>query len=191
MFSTLVTCTFLLTLVLVGVQADLTIFTPELVQCKDVLVTWTSTAPSYNLIVVPEDNPCDAIVKDLGDHDGTSMTWKVDIPKYSNVMFSLVDALGEEAWSGTMTVKDSDDASCLSSADSKPPPSEPTSSEPPSYTDTTSQDKYGTSDPPTPDPVVPVGAVNAGLTSGTPSARPFSGVTLAMTVLAAIAAFTL
>ena len=39
---------------------------------------------------------------DLGDHNGTSVTYKVAIPSGTQVQLSLEDAAGDEAWSGTV-----------------------------------------------------------------------------------------
>jgi hypothetical protein len=41
---------------------------------------------------------------DLGDHSGLSMTWKVNLPAGSNVVFSLLDSAEEEAWSGSVSL---------------------------------------------------------------------------------------
>lgn len=76
---------------------------------------------------------------DLGDHNGTSMTWKVTQPAGSKLVFSLEDAKGEEAWSGEasftflyistlyiitytrqVVVQKSDDTSCLKNLISTP-----------------------------------------------------------------------
>ncbi len=36
---------------------------------------------------------------DLGDHDGTTMTYSVALPAGQKVLLSLQDANGDEAWS--------------------------------------------------------------------------------------------
>ena len=37
---------------------------------------------------------------DLGDHDGTSFTWKANVAAGEKIQLSLEDGTGEEAWSG-------------------------------------------------------------------------------------------
>ncbi|PCH42188.1 hypothetical protein WOLCODRAFT_137753 [Wolfiporia cocos MD-104 SS10] len=116
MFTTLVSVALFSSLAIRGARADFDIDTPTLTQCEDVTVTWDSTnSPPYNLIVVPSDDVCGDELADLGDFNGTSATWKVNIAAGTAVTFSLQDATGDEAWSGSMTIQGSSDSSCLNS----------------------------------------------------------------------------
>ena len=40
---------------------------------------------------------------DLGDHNGLSMTWKVNLAAGTKVMLSLEDGSSDEAWSGDVS----------------------------------------------------------------------------------------
>jgi hypothetical protein len=115
MFATLLTLALFAAPTLKGVAA-FSINTPELVQCGSAHITWDASKGPYNLIVVDSADPCGPVIGDLGDHNSTSITWKVDIATGKSVMFSLEDADGEEAWSGIMKVAASTDASCLDNA---------------------------------------------------------------------------
>jgi len=112
MFPTLFTTALFAALAIQGALA-FTIDTPAFTQCQDTQITWGATKGPYNLIIVPAADPCGNALADLGDHDGTSMTYKVAIPAGTQVQLSLQDAAGDEAWSGTITVAKSADSSCL------------------------------------------------------------------------------
>ncbi|TFY81219.1 hypothetical protein EWM64_g2791 [Hericium alpestre] len=99
MFTTLFTATLLSVAAVRGVRADFAINSPELVQCQDAHVSWQPTNAPYNLIVVPGEDACSDALADLGDHNGTTMTWNVHLPAGTKVMLSLEDATTDEAWS--------------------------------------------------------------------------------------------
>lgn len=109
MFSTLLK----LALLAAPALADFAISRPDFTQCKDATISWEKTNGPYNLIIVNATDPCGDSVADLGDHDGTKITWKVALPAGYKVQLSLEDADGEEAWSGDITVAESNDASCI------------------------------------------------------------------------------
>lgn len=111
------------------------------------------------------------------------MTWTVNLSAGTQVVLSLEDAAGNEAWSGTITVGNSNDTSCLPST----PSSTPLTVLPSGGTPTT------TSSFPTSSAFAPAGAANAGLgpTSGAFTTRPFSAVILFSSAVLAIAAFAL
>lgn len=88
-------------------------------------MTWDDTnAAPYNLIVVPSDDVCGDEMSvlsclhvcsstpdnfsyysaDLGDFNSTSATWTVNIAAGQVVTFSLQDAVGDEAWSGSVCI---------------------------------------------------------------------------------------
>jgi len=193
MFTTLISSTLVLALAISGAQAAFSVNSPELTQCKDAKISWSKTSGPYNLIVVPNENPCEDIVADLRDHSGTSVTWKVNVSAGRKVLFSVLDESGEEAWSEVITVKDSDDASCLpgNHASSSLPVSSPPAGTPsiPSGTNTLVVPS------PSNTPQI-VGAAAAGddplgSNSGAPSVRQFGGAAFAITALAAVAAVAL
>jgi hypothetical protein len=188
MFTTLITSVLFLALALTGVQADFSIDTPELTQCQPAHVTWDATSGPYDLIVVPESDPCGSVLVDLGDHSGTSMTWTVNIAAGTQAVFSLMDATGDEAWSGVMTVQGSNDGSCLNaspSAQNSTPSAQSSGSRTTLYVG-----KQTSSAPPSGSPSI-VGAANAGdiPNSGPRSVGRFSHAAFALTALAAVAAF--
>jgi len=114
MFATFVSVALLLAVQ--GARADFDMDTPVLVQCQPATITWTGTnAEPYSLIIVPTDDVCGDELADLGEFNTTTATWTVNIPAGQDVTFSLQDALGAEAWSGSTTVQSSNDTSCLNS----------------------------------------------------------------------------
>ncbi|KAJ6576593.1 hypothetical protein DFH09DRAFT_1149804 [Mycena vulgaris] len=115
MFATFLTLALFAAPALNGVAA-FNIETPDLVQCGSAHISWDATKGPYNLIVVSPSDPCGAVLADLGDHDSNSITWKVDFPANKTLQFSLEDANGDEAWSGSMKVGPSTDVSCLDNA---------------------------------------------------------------------------
>jgi len=189
MFSTLFSIALFVSLAIQGLTA-LTIDTPALTQCKDAKLTWSSSKGPYNLIVVHSTDPCGDPIVDLGDHDGTSLTWKVNITSGTKVQLSLEDATGEEAWSGIITVGKSDDDSCLSDDPKKP---EPDSAPGPGttlvVTPTTIVPASGPTTSSTPSAVGAAGNAGANpLSSGAANVRQASTPVLVLGALAAVLA---
>lgn len=113
MFSTLVTVTLFAAAAINGAAAQqLSISTPQMTTCQSVDITWSSTQGPYNLIMVAPGE-CDALV-DLGDQDGTSVSWTPNVAPGTQLELSLVDSQGQEAWSNTITVAQGSDTSCVS-----------------------------------------------------------------------------
>ncbi|KAJ8594057.1 hypothetical protein M405DRAFT_761059 [Rhizopogon salebrosus TDB-379] len=184
MFATLFSVTLFVTLAIQGAFADFTINTPSFVQCASAQITWTESTAPYNLLIVPADDVCGAAIVDLGDQDGLSLAYTVALAAGTQVVLSLEDAEGNEAWSGTITVADSSDSSCLTA-------SAPAGSSP-SGTTLSSSHTAATASPST-SPYSPAGAANAGLdpTSGAMSIRPLSALTSVGFGLLALVAFVL
>ncbi|KAJ4494854.1 hypothetical protein C8J55DRAFT_497788 [Lentinula edodes] len=113
MFTTLVTVTLFAAAAINGAAAQLTIQTPSMTTCEPVDLTWSSTTGPYNLIMVSPDDPCGDALVDLGDQDGTSVSWTPNVAPGTQLELSLVDANDEEAWSGTITVAQGSDTSCV------------------------------------------------------------------------------
>lgn len=161
MYSTLITVALFVTFALQSVLAEFAISTPELTQCKKSSFSWADTGnPPYNLIIVAADAPCGDSLSEPGDYTGTTGTWLVTLAAGSKVLLSLEDAAGDEAWSGSIVVGDSDDDSCL------PNHSKTQSSSAPASTSATSTvvpavKSIAASDASTSAPPVPVGAANA------------------------------
>ncbi|KIK93614.1 hypothetical protein PAXRUDRAFT_26262 [Paxillus rubicundulus Ve08.2h10] len=168
-----------------SVSADFTIDTPTLVQCQGSQITWNGGTGPYDLLIVPADDVCGDSIEDLGNQTSSAMTWTVNIAAGTQVVLSLLDSTGDEAWSGAITVGASSDSSCLTK----------TSSAPPSGTPLTVPPVKGSSTPPgaaapSSSAFAPAGAANAGLnpTSGAFSIRPLSAISvIGGTVIAAVA----
>ncbi|KII85035.1 hypothetical protein PLICRDRAFT_45143 [Plicaturopsis crispa FD-325 SS-3] len=119
MFTTLFTAALFLAPAIRSVSAGFSITeTQNVVQCQDAHFAWAMGTGPYNLVAVPSDDPCGNILADLGDHNGSSTTWKVTLPAGTKVVFSLEDSKGDDAWSDEVTVGASSDASCLSGSNS-------------------------------------------------------------------------
>ncbi|KAJ7030437.1 hypothetical protein C8F04DRAFT_1222394 [Mycena alexandri] len=117
MFATLITLALFAAPALNGVAA-FDINTPKVTECSPAQVTWDATKGPYNLLVVSPNDPCGDILADLGDHNGTSMTWTpgAAFKAGTQLLFSLEDANGDEAWSGNVTVAAGSDTACLNAA---------------------------------------------------------------------------
>jgi len=114
MFSTFVSATLIFATAIQGASAGFAISTPQLVQCESTHISWASAVAPYNLAVVHSNDPCGDVLLDLGDHNGTSMSWVVGLAVGTQVQFSLMDNGDDEAWSGNMTVQAGNSTSCLS-----------------------------------------------------------------------------
>ncbi|KAG0700281.1 hypothetical protein DFH29DRAFT_807840 [Suillus ampliporus] len=187
MFATLFSITLLAALAIQGVFADFTITTPSLVQCAASQITWTQSVSPYNLLVVPADDVCGEALVDLGNQTSLSTSWTVNVASGTQVVLSLEDADGNEAWSGTMTVASSSDSSCLTSSTPSTAPSSGTTQVfmltiSPSSTSTSATTTFS-----------PAGAANAGLApaSGALSIRPLSALTSVVSGLLAFIVFAL
>ncbi|KIJ13450.1 hypothetical protein PAXINDRAFT_13782 [Paxillus involutus ATCC 200175] len=162
-----------------SVFADLTIDTPTFVQCQESQITWTGGTGPYDLLIVPADDVCGDSIEDLGNQTSTAVTWTVNIAAGTQVVLSLLDYVGDEAWSGAVTVGASSDSSCLSETSSPTALTVPPVSATPSGAAAPSSSAFA-----------PAGAANAGLnpTSGALSMRPLSAISvIGGTVIAAVA----
>jgi len=120
MFSLILHVSFLLVFVARNVlAADLKLFTPEVIQCQTTTITWNGGAPKYLLSVVPANDPCSDSVVHFDQTSKTSMDWKVTVLSGSALEFMVEDSLGDESWSGIVTVKPSNDTSCIDPAAAK------------------------------------------------------------------------
>ncbi|KAG6374403.1 hypothetical protein JVT61DRAFT_4440 [Boletus reticuloceps] len=192
MFTTFFSLSLLALAQSVLAQYGSSIDTPTFVQCQSTQITWTSTGnPPYDLLIVPANDPCGHALEDLGNQTSTSMNWTVNIAAGTQVVLSLMDAVGNEAWSGTVTVANSNNTSCLTTTSPSPTSSVPGNAHPggvatPSTTSTTSSH-------PTSSTFAPAGAAGAGAvhSASVLSTRPLSAVTLLGSAVLVVVAFTL
>jgi len=113
MFATLVTVTLFAAAAINGAVAQLTISTPSLTTCEPAEFTWGATNGPYDLILVSPSDPCGDAMVDLGVIDGTSASYTPEYPAGTQLEASLVDANDNEAWSGTITVAQGSNTSCI------------------------------------------------------------------------------
>jgi hypothetical protein len=101
-----------------SVRAGYTIQVGDLTQCQDATIGWEGANGAVNIIAVPAADTCNGdILADLGDHqDGTSTSWKVALPAGAKVVLTAIDSTAEESWTGEITVKPSNDDSCVPEA---------------------------------------------------------------------------
>ena len=104
----------------VAAQDDtLKVNTPTFVaQCKPVKITWQGGEAPYHLYVTAPGN-IKEVKADLGDQQGTSMTWKVSIPEGQKFTLNLCDKSGQCQQSGQAGPVGSGDDSCLKGGDDK------------------------------------------------------------------------
>lgn len=88
--------------------------TPAFTQCDPVQLSWDSTTGPYNILIANQSDLCGYAVADLGDFDTNSATWIVSIPEGWDVVITVEDAQGNDAWSQPIVVQRSDNISCLS-----------------------------------------------------------------------------
>ncbi|KAJ7928939.1 hypothetical protein B0H13DRAFT_1966883 [Mycena leptocephala] len=121
MFATFLTIALFAASAINGVSADdsddqFSVNTPSITQCGEAKFSWEATKGPYNLIIVKSTDPCGDIIKDLGDHNGTTLTWPVTLPAGGSYSLSIEDADGREGWSGAMKVLPSSNTTCLDNA---------------------------------------------------------------------------
>ncbi|KAJ3777152.1 hypothetical protein EV361DRAFT_867578 [Lentinula raphanica] len=116
MFTTLVTVTLFAVAAINGAAADTTpdVETPSNVTtCAPTNISWTPTTGPYDAIIVASDDPCGDALVDFGVQDGTSVSWTPNIAPGTQVVISVVDGNDEESWSGTITIQQGSDISCV------------------------------------------------------------------------------
>jgi len=195
MFSTLVSIALLSTLAISSVVADLSVASPNFVQCGKVELTWQQGTGPYDVVIVPPTDPCGTVLADLGSNNaGTTLDWTVTLAAGTKAQISVLDADGVEGWSGNITVAASSDTSCLkttakpSSTTSSDPEAATTLVVPPSSETPSGSAASGGSDG---GAAQPVGAANAGLnptsgSSGALSSIQHSAPTIALGAIAAV-----
>ncbi|KAH7921038.1 hypothetical protein BV22DRAFT_1114618 [Leucogyrophana mollusca] len=112
-----------LTLFLVGVLAQqFTINTPaNVVECQPTLLAWSGGTPPYYLSVLPGSSPTAAALENLGELNGTSVTWTVNQPAGTSLGLTLRDSTGATAQSAPFTVNPGS-TTCLNTTSLAPGP---------------------------------------------------------------------
>ncbi|KAF8149902.1 hypothetical protein B0H34DRAFT_678849 [Crassisporium funariophilum] len=107
----------------------------NVVVCQPSLITWTGGNPPYFLSILPGDQPTAPALLDLGQQNGTSVTWRANLPVGTTGFLQLRDNTGTIAQSGKFTVLTGSDISCVGQAISTT--SGPAGQTPPANTPTT------------------------------------------------------
>ncbi|KAE9394852.1 hypothetical protein BT96DRAFT_942877 [Gymnopus androsaceus JB14] len=90
----------------------LTINTPaSLVECEPVSITWDGGIGPFDLSVFPAGSP-NTIVENLGEVNGNSFTWLVNLPAGQPVGFSVVDSTGAVAESASEVIQSGSSTAC-------------------------------------------------------------------------------
>jgi len=76
----------------------------NVVVCLPSLITWTGGTPPYFLSVLPAGQPSAAALVDLGEQQGDSVTWLVNLGVGTSGFLNLRDNTGALAQSGSFTV---------------------------------------------------------------------------------------
>ncbi|KAF9056767.1 hypothetical protein BDP27DRAFT_1344928 [Rhodocollybia butyracea] len=93
--------------------APLTVDTPaSLTECEPVLVQWSGADAPLPFSVFNAGTPTE-ITEELGEVDGTTFTWTVNIAAGEAVGFEVVDAAGSIAQSATSVIQPGDSVACL------------------------------------------------------------------------------
>jgi hypothetical protein len=110
--------TFLAAAALVVPAIAFNMATPVLTQCGQSQLTWDDTGSGpYSVWALDPNDPCGNALAELGNHNGSSMTWyNITLPAGQSVEFLVEDTQSNEAWSATTVVGAGSDSSCLSAS---------------------------------------------------------------------------
>ncbi|WWC61818.1 uncharacterized protein I303_104403 [Kwoniella dejecticola CBS 10117] len=112
--------TTLLTLAAVATSAlgaDLTISTPaSLIQCQPALLSWTGGTAPYYLAVIPGGQPSAAALQDLGEQQGNSLTWTVNVAAGQSITLKVTDSTGVVNYNQAVTIQEGSSSACLTAA---------------------------------------------------------------------------
>ncbi|KDR76330.1 hypothetical protein GALMADRAFT_247719 [Galerina marginata CBS 339.88] len=93
---------------------SLTINTPtSVVQCQPQMLTWADGTAPYYITIIPAGQPGAAPIKSFDTQTGKSLTFTVDIKGGTQVGFALKDSTGATAYTDSVTIQPSTDASCM------------------------------------------------------------------------------
>ncbi|CCO29632.1 hypothetical protein RSOLAG1IB_01646 [Rhizoctonia solani AG-1 IB] len=97
-------------------QQDPAINSPaSVVQCQPVQLSWTASKEPVYVSIIPGGQPGAAPLHDFGIQakNTTSMTWMVNFKAGTSVSLQVKDSTGAVAYSSTISIQNSSDASCL------------------------------------------------------------------------------
>ncbi|WVW83855.1 hypothetical protein I302_105877 [Kwoniella bestiolae CBS 10118] len=97
--------------------ADLTISTPaSLIQCQPALLSWSGGQAPYYLAVIPGGQPSGAALQDLGEQQGNSLTWTVNIASGTSITLKVTDSTGVVNYNQAVTIQAGSSSACLTAA---------------------------------------------------------------------------
>ncbi|KAG8692569.1 hypothetical protein FRC09_011105 [Ceratobasidium sp. 395] len=162
----------------------MTVATPaSVVQCQPVALSWSGGTAPYFPSIIPGKQPGAAALKEFPQQQGTSYTWKVDLPQGTSITLQIRDSVGTVQYSSDVVIQNSSDASCLNGNTSAPAPA------------TTSATAGSSSSPSTPAPsnTAPNGSAttsrSASATPAAPSASASNAASSVATGAFSVAAF--
>jgi len=95
-------------------QDGFTINTPSnVVVCQPILLSWTGGTPPYFLTVHDGNNPTGPAIQDLGQQDGTSFTWTVNIAAGTSIGLAVRDSTGASVQSASFPINSGSSTDCL------------------------------------------------------------------------------
>jgi len=115
MFAALFSIALVILPAINGVLAQLSIDTPNFVQCDVANITWTQSDGPYTLLVVPADDECGDAIDEVDSLTSLSTSYLVNLAAGTQVVLYLEDSDGNDAWSSNITVQSSSNSSCLES----------------------------------------------------------------------------
>lgn len=95
-------------------ESDLAVDTPcALVQCNETLLTWSGGSSPYYVFIVPGSDPDGPLLEDLGEQDGTNMTWTVNLSAGTSVILAIRDSEAVSIQSDVVQIRNSTNNCCL------------------------------------------------------------------------------
>ncbi|KIK63081.1 hypothetical protein GYMLUDRAFT_57828 [Collybiopsis luxurians FD-317 M1] len=96
-----------------GAYAQFSINTPaSLTTCQPVLIQWQGGTPPYFLSVYNQA-AASQTAENLGQQNGTTFTWTVDIAAGQSVGFNIVDSTGTQKQSAAVPIQSGSSTSCV------------------------------------------------------------------------------
>jgi hypothetical protein len=175
MFSTLITVALFVSFAVQGTFAGFAINDPPLAACTPVKISWSSGVGPYSLEIVSASDPCGNALQTISGLTSTVYQYTSELKPGTDVLLFVSDSVGNEAWSGNITVGGGSD-SCESAA----PSSTPVVNNPITQPSQSSLPSNGLG-----------GAINAGSSSGGMLTVHRASTPLLFTALAALLALTL
>jgi hypothetical protein len=128
-----------LSLFIAGALAQFTINTPaNVVECQPTLLAWSGGTAPYFLSILPGATPNGVALENLGQQNGTSVTWTCNIPSGTSIGLTLRDSSGLLAQSAPFTVNPGSTTTCTNTTSVSSGPTSVSSAAVPSGTTVTS-----------------------------------------------------